>query len=224
MINKKIMQVLVLLLSFIFMSTAVYAKSGDSNSMKYSHSWWSMPFYQIKMAAKEANALQNKISELQRKTDRLEQRKVMIEEQISTLEKELNSIKERKVAFISNGTDSSTEYSRKQYSVICPYGYFAGSKEFDDYDFSWAYLKYSNFTAATLQRTNFSNSNLQISSFKNATLDGVIFSGADLSGSNFTGAIFINVIWGDDMNGYAICPDEYSAAEHVGGSCTEPLL
>ncbi len=222
--NKKWGKIIILLIALVFISTAVYAKSGNSNSMKYSHSWWFMPFYQMKKAAKEANALQNKISDLQRKTDRLEQKKGMIEEQISTLEKELNSIKERKIALISNGADSSAEYSRKQYSVICPYGYFAGSKEFDDYDFSWAYLKYSNFTAATLQRTNFSNANLQISSFKNSTLDGVIFSGADLSGSNFTGAIFTNVIWGDDTNGYAICPDEYSAAEHVGGSCTEPLL
>jgi uncharacterized protein YjbI with pentapeptide repeats len=88
--------------------------------------------------------------------------------------------------------------------------------EFDQFDFSGAYLKQSYFIEAVLTRTNFCGANLKMSSFYNATLNEVIFSGADLNKADFRGAKMTNVIWGDQECGYAICPDGTNAAENAG--------
>lgn len=86
----------------------------------------------------------------------------------------------------------------KKMPIICPNGYFWGTDEFDNYDFSGAYLKWAFFNYSTLNGTNFFGANLKGSYFTGAQLDSVNFSGANLTNADFTEAILRNVTWSSE--------------------------
>lgn len=214
MINKKIMQVLVLLLSFTFMSTAVYAKSGCSATEKQSATWWRIPYNHM---LKVSNDLEKQIAELQRKSNKLEKRKTKLEEKVKILEDEMNSLQLRQEVLSSQKPVVDKEdVTSKKTPLICPACYFWGTDEFDGYDFSGAYLKMAYYNYSILNGTNFSGANLKKSYFTGAQLDGVNFSGANLADADFSDAILRNVTWSSD--GFeTTCPDGFIVSN--GGSC-----
>ena len=163
----------------LFFVTNVNAFSDNIHENTTQRKEWQNPFFQLEL---DIAQLKKEIAALQNRIDTMTS-------QIST----------------ADFDDLKLGKSR----LILPRGYFVQSMhEFDQFDFSGAYLKQSCFVEAVLTQTNFSGANLKKSYFYNATLNEVIFSGADLSGADFRGAKMTNVIWGDQEYGYAICPDK----------------
>jgi uncharacterized protein YjbI with pentapeptide repeats len=173
------------------------------------------PFFQLRS---DIAQLKNEIAALQAATNRSESNNTSLAEKLDKLESDITTLQDRIDAMSSQiSTANFDDIKLGKYHLILPRGYFVQSMhEFDQFDFSGAYLKQSYFIEAVLTRTNFSGANLNKSSFYNATLNEVIFSGADLSGADFRGAKMTNVIWGDQEYGYAICPDRTNAAENDG--------
>jgi uncharacterized protein YjbI with pentapeptide repeats len=221
------MQVLVLLLSLTLLSTFVHAKSGNSDSKKYSHSWWYMPFYQMKKAAKDADTLQKKIKNLQRKTNRLDSKENKLKEEIVKLESELKSLYELQDSINPQNSNGNTIEPNLKSKLICPGCMFYNTDDFDrryhpeGYDFSNGYFKWAYFHYAKLNGAKFTGANLQYTYFMNAELDGVDFSDSDLTGALFDGANLTNVNWGDG-NSSTICPDGTYAARND-NSCIKNL-
>lgn len=200
MINKNIMKVWVLLLALTFISTPVFAKS----TQKQSTSWWRKPYYHMLKVSKN---IEKQITVLQRKADKLAKRKAKLEEKVKILENEMNSLELRQEVLSSQKpvVDKEGLISKKM-PIICPNGYFWRTDEFDDYDFSGAYLKWAYFSEAILNGTNFSGANLKGSYFINAQLDSVNFSGANLTDADFTEAVLTNITWSTE--GFETkCPD-----------------
>ena len=231
--NKKPMQVLVVLLSLTFISTVVYAKSGESDSKKYSNSWWHLPYYQIKKATKQINDLRKMVSNLQHTTSRLEIKKNKLENHIAILEEEINELSDRKDTIMSQNLNNDGEKNNvKKLSILCPGCDFIMSNEFAGFDFSGAYLKAALFSAAVLQGTNFSGSilreayfvkaDLQNADFSGADLTDAWFAGANLEGSILDGAVLNGVVWNYNGYGETICPDG-TAADTVGNTCINNL-
>jgi len=218
MMNKKKMQVFILLLSLTFLSTTVFAKSACSATEKQSKSWWRIPYYHMFKASKN---LEKKIAVLQRKAHKLEKRKAKLEEKVKILEDEMNFLEMRQEVLSSQkiAVDKENVISKKS-SLICPACYFWGTDEFDGHDFSGAYLKWAYYNYSILNGTNFSNANLKKSYFTGAQLDGVTFSGANLTDADFTDAILRNITW--SAEGFeTTCPDGFIVSN--GGSCEDHL-
>jgi len=76
MTNKKMTLAMGLLLAFIFTSTAVFADSNKYSAENKSSSWWRIPYYHL---WKASHNLEQKISNLQRKADQIENRKNQLE-------------------------------------------------------------------------------------------------------------------------------------------------
>jgi hypothetical protein len=184
---KRSTQVLGVLMVALFFVTNVNAFSGKIHKNTTQRKEWQNPFFKL-------------------------------ESDIARLKKEIVALQNRIDSMTSqNSTTDFGDLKLGKYHFILPRGYFVQSMhEFDQFDFSEAYLKQSYFIEAVLTQTNFSGANLKKSSFYNATLNEVIFSGADLSGADFSGAKMTNIIWGDQEYGYAICPDKTNAAENNG--------
>ena len=214
MINRKMVKILVLLLSVTFISTAVYAKSTE----KQTTNWWRIPYYHMLNVSKN---IEKQITELQRKANKLAKRKDELEQKVKILEDEMNSLELRqKVLGSQKPVEDKEDVVSKKTPIICPNGYFWGTDEFDDYDFSGAYLKWAYFNDSILNGTNFSGANLKNSLFTGAQLDRVDFSGANLKGADFTDAVLNNVTWSSE--GFeTICPDGFIASN--GGSCEDHL-
>jgi uncharacterized protein YjbI with pentapeptide repeats len=184
---KRLTQVLGVLMVALFFVTNVNAFSGKIHKNTAQSKEWQNPFFQLEL-------------------------------DIARLKKEIAALQNRIDTMTSqNSTADFDDMKLGKYHLILPRGYFVQSMhEFDQFDFSGAYLKQSYFIEAVLTRTNFCGANLKMSSFYNATLNEVIFSGADLNKADFRGAKMTNVIWGDQECGYAICPDGTNAAENAG--------
>ncbi|MGD9351681.1 MAG: pentapeptide repeat-containing protein [Desulfobacterales bacterium] len=221
--KKNSLKVICLLVTLMFIAAPGSAYTETSHSKKLQSKEWYNHCYQLEKAI---DHLKNKIVKLENFSFKSDKIGLKLNEKLSSMAAEIDILQQRLETIRSqNGLPSSAISEADKSRLIIPAGYFYQSvSEFDQYDFSGAYLKRAYFKEAVLIQTNFSRTNLKMSSFYNATLDGVVFSGADLSGADFTGAKMTNVIWGDQENGYAICPDETNAAEN-GGTCEgEPLL
>jgi len=215
--NRRSMQVLILLLTLLFLSTTGKAYSEMTHSKNFQSRAWHNHYYQIEMAIghikKEIVKLQGASYRSDKKNYRLNDKLAILEAEIVSLQKRLETIRTQYSSLDSDVPDTN------ETRLIIPAGYFYQSiNEFDQYDFSGAYLKRAYFRESVLTQTNFSGANLKMSSFYNASLNGVIFSGADLSGADFDGAVMTNITWGDQENGYAVCPDGENAANY-NGSC-----
>ncbi len=164
------------------------------------------------------NAFSDKIHENTTQRKEWQNPFFQLESDIARLKKEIAALQNRIDSMTSqNSAADFGDLNLGKYHLILPRGYFVQSMhEFDQFDFSEAYLKQSYFIEAVLTKTDFSGANLKKSSFYNATLNEVIFSGADLTGADFRGAKMTKVIWGDQEYGYAICPDKTNAAENNG--------
>jgi len=212
MMNKNTMKVLVLLLALTFISTPILAKSTE----KHSTSWWRIPYYHMLKVSKN---IENQIDKLQHKARNLEKRKAKLEEKVKMLEDEMNFLEIRqKVLSSQKPVVDKEDVTSKKTPIICPNGYFWGTDEFDNYDFSGAYLKWAYFNDSILNGTNFSGANLKKSLFTGAQLDGVDFSGANLQDADFTDAVLKNVTW-SSVGIETICPDGSIVSN--GGSCED---
>jgi hypothetical protein len=220
---KRSTQVLGVLMVALFFVTNVNAFSDKIHENTTQRKEWQNPFFQLES---DISQLKTEIAALQAATNRSENNNTSLEEKLFKLESNIAALQKRIETIHYRISITDTEKLKlHRYSLIIPYGWFPQSvNEFDQYDFSNAYLKGAYFKKAVLSKTNFSGSNLKFSSFNNANLNGVIFSGADLGGADFEGAEMTNIIWGDQENGYAICPDGTNAAENDGTCEGEPLL
>lgn len=208
-------QVIGVLMAVLFFVTNVNAFSDKILKGKTQTKDWQNPFFQLES---DIAQLKKEIAALQTATNRSENNNTSLEEKLVKLESDITALQNRIDTMSSqNSTADFDDMKHGKDYLILPRGYFVRSMhEFDQFDFSGAYLKQSYFIEALLTRTNFSGANLKMSSFYNATLNEVIFSGADLSGADFRGANMTNVIWGDQEYGYAVCPDGTNAAENAG--------
>jgi Pentapeptide repeats (9 copies) len=214
MMNKKMMKIFILLLSFTFLSTTVFAKS----TQKQSTSWWRIPYYHMLKVSKN---IERQIDELQKKANKLAKRKAKLAEKVKILEDEMNSLELRQEVLSSQKPVVDKEgLISKKIPIICPNGYFWRTDEFDDYDFSGAYLKWAYFSEANLNGTNFSGANLKGSYFSGAQLNSVNFSGANLTDADFTEVVLINVTWSAEGI-ETTCPDGFIVSN--GGSCEDHL-
>jgi uncharacterized protein YjbI with pentapeptide repeats len=212
---KILTQVFGVLMAVLFLVTNVNAFSDKIHKGNTQEKKWQNPFFQLES---DISQLKKEIAALQAATNRSDNNNTSLEEKLVKLESDINALQNRIDAVSSqNSATDFDDMKLGKYHLILPRGYFVRSMhEFDQFDFSGAYLKQSYFIEAVLTRTNFSGANLKMSSFYNATLNEVIFSGADLSEADFRGAKMSNVIWGDQEYGYAICPDRTNAAENAG--------
>jgi len=212
---KRSTQVLGVLMAVVFFATNVNAFSDKIHKGNAQKKEWQNPFFHLKS---DIAQLKNEIAALQAATNRSESNNTSLAVKLDKLESDITTLQDRIDTMNSQiSTANFDDIKLGKYHLILPRGYFVQSMhEFDQFDFSGAYLKQSYFIEAVLTRTNFSGANLNKSSFYNATLNEVIFSGADLSGADFRGAKMTNVIWGDQEYGYAICPDKTNAAENEG--------
>jgi hypothetical protein len=232
MLNKKWMSILVLVFAFVFLSTAGYAKSGSSYSNKYSKSWWYSPFYQLKKAAKEVQALKKKILRLERKTNRLEKKKENLEEQITSLDAEIKNLHERQVELNSVAPQKSiVDNENKPNPFVCPGCNFSDSTEFAGYDFSNAFLGHMTAQNADMSYANFTNAKVRFAYIWDSSLQHADFTDADFFGAtlcaDFTGACFKDAnlgdaVWTNDWYGKATCPNG-TTLELTGESCLEHL-
>ena len=208
-------QVLGVLMAVLFFVTNVNAFSDKIHKGNAQKKEWQNPFFQLES---DIAQLKKEIAALQAATNRSENTNTSLEEKLFKLESNITALQKSIETIHYQISITDTEKLKlDRYSLIIPNGWFFQSvNEFDQYDFSNAYLKGAFFKKAVLSKTNFSGSNLKFSFFNNANLNGVIFSGADLSGADFEAAEMTNVIWGDQKNGYAICPDFTNAAENKG--------
>ena len=212
---KRSTQVVGVFLVALFFVTNVNAFSNKIHKNTSQKKEWQNPFSHLEL---DITQLKNEIAALQATTNRSENNNTSLAEKLVKLESDLTTLQDRIDTMSSQiSTADFDDMKLGKYHLILPRGYFVQSMhEFDQFDFSGAYLKQSYFIEAVLTRTNFSGANLKNSSFYNATLNEVIFSGADLSGADFRGTKMANVIWGDQEYGYAICPDKTNAAENEG--------
>jgi len=218
---KRSTQVLGVLMVALFFVTNVNAFSDKIHENTTQKKEWQNPFFQLKS---DIAQLKNEIAALQTATNRSENSNTSFEEKIFKLESKITALQKRVETILYQISITESEKLKlHRYSLIIPNGWFFQSvNEFDQYDFSNAYLKGAYFKKAVLSKTNFSGSYLKFSSLNSANLNGVIFSGADLSGADFEGAEMTNIIWGDQKNGYAICPNGENAATYD-GTCEKHL-
>lgn len=229
MINKKMMQVLVLLLSLTFIPTVVYAKSSGSDSKKYSNSWWHMPFYQVKKATQKINDLQEQISKIQKKSHHLERKDEQLQNQLANLAKTLKELKEQIDISKSQGfADIDYGIDDKKERIICPGCRFQESKEFENFDFSNGFLQYAYFDRAYLNGADFDSAKLKKATFYKAQLQGANMLNADLNNAylwstNLCGtalpedsSLREGITWYRDTDGYrdTICPDNTWARDN----------
>jgi uncharacterized protein YjbI with pentapeptide repeats len=208
-------QVLGVLMVALFFVTNVNAFSDKIHKNTIKKKGWHNSFFQLES---DIAQLKNEMAALQAATNRSEYNSTSLAEKLVKLESDINALQDRIDSMSSQNSNADFgDMKLGKYQLVLPRGYFVQSMhEFDQFDFSGAYLKQSYFIEAVLTRTNFCGANLKMSSFYNATLNEVIFSGADLNKADFRGAKMTNVIWGDQECGYAICPDGTNAAENAG--------
>jgi hypothetical protein len=214
---KRWTQVLGVLMVALFFVTNVNAFSDKIYENIAQKKEWQNPLFQLES---DIAQLKNEMAALQAATNRSENNNMSFEEKLFKLEANITALQKRiETIHYEISIPENEKLKIERYSLIIPAGYFYRSiNELDQYDFSRAYLKQAYFREAVLKQTNFSGANLKMSSFYKASLNGVIFSGADLSDADFEGAEMTNIIWGDQKNGYAICPDGTNAAE-INGTC-----
>ena len=172
--NRRSMQVLILLLTLLFLSTTGKAYSEMTHSKNFQSRAWHNHYYQIEMAIghikKEIVKLQGASYRSDKKNYRLNDKLAILEAEIVSLQKRLETIRSQYSSLDSDVPDTN------ETRLIKPAEYFYQSiNDFDQYDFSGAYLKRAYFRESVLTQTNFSGAKLKMSSFYNASLNGVIF-------------------------------------------------
>ena len=237
--NRKMMQILVVLLSVIFLATAVQASEKN-----YKHSWYN-PFAGI---WKKIGHLDWNVKKMDRKINRMDRK-------IKKLQ--LSGTAGTPGPKGDKGDQGPQGPPGNAARFICPGCNFSDSEEWANQNtelllskssdetegkediFTGAYLAHSyfdngnftgtNFSGAVLHHSTFFRSNFNNASFSNSNLKGAAFSGSDLTGTDFTGANLDKVVWWDPIYekyyqwNPTICPDGTSADEN-GNSCENNLL
>jgi hypothetical protein len=237
--NRKLMQILVVLLAVIFLSTAVQASEKN-----YKHSWFN-PFAGI---WKKIGDLNWNVKKMDRKINRMNRK-------IKKLQ--FSGIAGPPGPKGDKGDQGPQGPPGNAARFICPGCNFSDSEEWANQNidlrlskstdetegkdnlFTGAYLAHSyfdngnftgtDFSGAVLHHSTFFRSNFNNASFSNSNLKGAAFSGSDLTGTDFTGANIDKVVWWDPIYGQyyqwtpTICPDGTSADEND-NSCANNLL
>ena len=228
--NKKPMQVLVVILAVMFLSTVVQASEKN-----YKHSWYN-PFAGI---WKKIGDLDGNVKKMDRKINRMDRK--------------INKLQ-------VSGMAGPQGPAGKNARFICPGCNFSDSEEWANYNspevsrmavsnapeqdsgdndlFAGAYLAHSYFDNGNFTGTNFSGANMHHSDlhqslffnadFSGANLKGASFSGSDLTGADFTGATLDEITWWNSVFGSigwhpTICPDG-TPADQVGNTCINNLV
>lgn len=219
MMNKRCIKIMVLLMTVLFLSTAVYAKSSGSNSKKHSNIWWRLPYYHL---CKTAN-------DLKKKNIKLEKKVIELEAKLDSLQGSDNGTQSRPL--VCPGCDFSdynkmslkTSSSAVEECTGIWVGYDFSEAYMDNIYFRNACINDANFKNALLRSTYFTKSNLKRADFSGADLTGSWFAGANLEGANFNDSILTNVVWYSTTYGDAICPDGQPATAHQGNNCMSEL-
>ncbi len=234
--NKRLMQVLVILLVALLLATAVQASEKNCK-----HSWYN-PFAGI---WKAIGNIDKGVAKLDHKVNRLDRK--------------IANLQSNGIAGPPGpkGDKGDPGPAGKASRFICPGCNFSNSDEWANIKtdmqlsisskvteenaglFAGAYLAHSyfdygdfsgtDFSGAVLHHSTFYRSNFNNADFTHANLKNASFSGSDLTGADFSGANMDQVIWWDPIFekyykwNSTICPDG-TPAEELGNSCANNLL
>lgn len=221
--NKKVVQIVIVLLAVVFLATTVQA------GVHKPRRWWRNPF----------GSLWNAVSDLQNQINQTQAVKATTQ---SVKGPEgppgPQGPKGPKGDRGDIGPRGPEGPSNKPSSLICPGCDFSETTEFVGYDFTEARLMNSDFENADLNLAKFTGARLKNGWFKKTDLRGTTWTDADLRmakmysanlcGADLTTATLDGIVWFYDMSGYdeTVCPDG-SCASHNGGTCEghlEPML
>ena len=218
--NKKVMQIVIVLLAVIFLATAVQA------GVHKPKRWWRNPF----------GSLWNAVSDLQNQINQTQA--VNVATQSLQGPQGPPGPKGPKGDRGDIGPMGPEGKPGRSYALICPGCDFAETTEFAGFDFNEARLMNSNFENADLNHAQFTGAYLKNAWFKKTDLKGTIWTDADLRmakmysanlcGADLSTATLDGIVWFYNLSGYneTVCPDG-SCASNNGGTCEghlEPML
>jgi hypothetical protein len=235
------MQVLVVLLAVMFLTTAVQASEKN-----YKHSWYN-PFAGIWKKISDLNGdvykMDRKINRMDRKIEKLKvggiagppgpkgdkgdpgpagpqgpsgtaSRFICPGCDFSYSEEWANHTTEMRISLSS--ADATEEDNKDLFA-----GAYLANTYFEHGDFSG-----TNFSGAILHHCSFADSNFINANFTNTNLKGAKFGGANLDGADFSGANIEDVMWWEtwmtDIYKPTICPDGAIVTD-VGNTCANNL-
>jgi hypothetical protein len=221
--NQKPMQVLVVLLAVMFLTTGVQASEKN-----YKHSWYN-PFAGI---WKKIGDLNGNVKKMDRKINRMDRKIAKLQSNGMAGPQGPKGDKGDQgpqgppgtaSRFICPGCDFSysEEWASQTTDMQMTLNSISANDEVNKDLFAGAFLANTyfehgdfsgtNFSGATLHHCSFADSKFINADFSNTNLKGAKFSGANLTGADFSGANIEGVIWWEAWMAYyyspTICPD-----------------
>lgn len=218
--NKKVLQILIVILAVVFLATVVQA------GVHKPKRWWRNPF----------GSLWNAVGDLQNQINQTKAVKATTQSMRGP--QGPAGPKGPKGDRGDRGPMGPEGPSGQSSSLICPGCDFSATTEFVGYDFTKARLMNATFDYADLNLAQFAGARVKNAWFKETDLRGTIWTDADLTkakmysanlcGADLSTATLDGIEWWYNLSGYneTVCPDG-SCASHNGGTCEghlEPIL
>ena len=218
--NKKVMQILIVLLAVVFSATFVQA------GVHKPKNWWRNPF----------NSLWNAVGSLQNQINQTQAVKATTQSMRGPQGPPGPQGPKGDRGDI--GPMGPEGKAGRSSALICPGCDFGETTEFAGFDFNEARLMNADFESADLNFAQFTGAHLKNAWFKKANLKGTNWVDADLTmakmysanlcGADLRAATLEDIVWfyGSSTFNETVCPDG-SCASHNGGTCAghlEPIL
>lgn len=217
MMKKRILQIFILLLAVLFLTTSAYA------GVKKSHRWWRNPF----------GSLWSAVFELQGQINNNSNKLIEMATELNNKAKSADAMVGPQGPKGDPGPPGPQGPPGKLPRLICGGCSFTDSS-FVEHNFSGAYLIWAQFNDSDLTGANFSGADLRNAIFyrslvkgvnmKDAVLTGAKMMGVDWTGVNLSEVTLTDVEWTDwyfngtgkdtYYGGNAICPDGTNAGDH----------